>query len=56
MAGRLVYRARRTLRRHGERVPFELKGEVEGKKAGVRPALHRVRAGERDLLYQLMQD
>jgi hypothetical protein len=54
MADSLVYTAERTLHEHGERVLFELKGEVEGKTAGVCPALHRVRAGERDLLYQLM--
>ncbi len=56
MADSLVSTAERTLPEHGERVPFELKGEVERKIAGVRPALHRVRAGKRDLPYQLMQD
>ena len=51
MADGLVYTAERTLREHGERVPFELKGEVERKMVDVRPALHRVRAGKRDLPY-----
>ena len=39
MADSLVYTAERTLREHGERVPLELKGEVEGKIAAVRSAL-----------------
>jgi hypothetical protein len=56
MADGLVYTAGRTLRERGERVPFELEGEVERKIVGVRPALHRVRAGKRALPYQLMYD
>ena len=39
MADSLVYTAERTLLEHGERVPLELKGEVEGKIAAVRSAL-----------------
>ncbi len=39
MADSLVYNAERTLHEHGERVPFELKSEVEGKIAAVRSAL-----------------
>jgi molecular chaperone DnaK len=38
-ADSLVYTAERTLSEHGERVPVELKGEVEGKIAAVRSAL-----------------
>jgi hypothetical protein len=48
----LVYTTERTLCEHGERVPFELKGEVERKMVGVHLALPRVRAGKRDLPYQ----
>jgi len=54
MADGLVYTAERTLPEHGERVPFELKGEAGRKIVGMRLALYRARAGERDLLYQLM--
>ena len=39
MADSLVYNSERMLREHGERVPAELKGEVEGKIAAVRSAL-----------------
>ncbi len=54
MADSLVYTAERTLREHGERVPFELKGEVEGKIAAVRSALqsgdtHQVRRAMEEL-------
>jgi molecular chaperone DnaK len=38
-ADSLVYTAERTLQEHGERVPPELKGELEGKVAAVRSAL-----------------
>ena len=54
MAESLAYTSERALHERRERGPFELEGEVERKTAGVRPALHRTRAGKWDLLYQLM--
>jgi hypothetical protein len=51
MSDSLVYTDKRTSPEHGERVPFELKGEAGRKIVGVRLALYRARAGERDLLY-----
>lgn len=38
-ADSLAYSAERTLREHGERIPADLKSEVEGKVAAVRSAL-----------------
>jgi len=54
MAESLAYTSERALHERRERGPFELEGEVGRKTAGVRPALHRTRAGRWDLLYQLM--